>query len=294
MSATHAIATPLVTLTEVRFAYGSGAAAAARARTAPGTRPATHAPASRAGAPASFALDVTRLDVAPKERVAVIGPSGAGKTTLLQLMCGILPLRGAGRAGRVELAGVDLAAIDDARRRALRASHVGLVFQELELLDHLTVLENVLLPYLAVPALHLDRAARARASELLERVGLASHTTRKPRRLSQGERQRVALARALVTEPALVLGDEPTGHLDPDTGERVLELLFDETRRTGAALVMVTHDHSQLARFERIIDVRALSGSDDTLSGDGTFSGDGAPPVDPRAGSGPAQMEPRS
>jgi len=137
----------------------------------------------------------------------------------------------------------------------LRARVVGLVFQELELLEHLDVIENVLLPYFAVPALRLDSAARARAAALLARVGLGDKLRRRPHALSQGERQRAALARALVTEPRLVLADEPTGNLDPATGRRALELLLDEARRTGAAVMMVTHDHSLLPHFDRTVDL---------------------------------------
>ena len=218
---------PVCVLEAVRFAYGLG----------------------------GFALAVPRFELAPGEHVAVIGPSGAGKSTLLHLLAGVL----APASGRVTLLGRSLGDRSDAERRAARAAHVGLVFQELELLEHLTVLDNVLLPYHAVPSLALDAAARARAATLLGRVGLGDKLTRKPRRLSQGERQRVALARALVTEPRLVLGDEPTGNLDPTTSARVVDLLLGESRRTGAALVMVTHDHSLLPRFDRVVDVRDLA-----------------------------------
>lgn len=202
----------------------------------------------------TFELAVEAFSLAAGEHVAVIGPSGSGKTTLLHLLAGIL----VPSSGTVELMGRPLGALDEAARRELRARHVGLVLQELELLEHLTVTENVLLPYYAVPGLGMGAAEVAQARELLARVGLADKATRKPGRLSQGERQRVAVARALVTEPRLVLGDEPTGNLDPETARQVLGLLQDEARRTGAALVMVTHDHGLLGRFERVVDVREL------------------------------------
>lgn len=202
----------------------------------------------------TFELAVEALALAAGEHVAVIGPSGSGKTTLLHLLAGIF----VPTAGTAELMGHTLGALDEAARRSLRARHVGLVLQELELLDHLTVTENVLLPYYAVPGLGLSAANVARARELLARMGLADKAARKPRRLSQGERQRVAVARALITEPQLVLGDEPTGNLDPETSRQVLTLLQDEARRTGATFVMVTHDHGLLERFERVIDVREL------------------------------------
>jgi putative ABC transport system ATP-binding protein len=202
----------------------------------------------------TFELAVDSLALAAGERVAVIGPSGSGKTTLLHLLAGIL----VPNSGTAELMGRSLGALDEAARRVLRARHVGLVLQELELLEHLTVTENVLLPYYAVPGLALTAATVARARALLARVGLADKAARKPERLSQGERQRVAVARALITEPQLVLGDEPTGNLDPETSRQVLGLLQDEARRTGATLVMVTHDHGLLGRFERVVDVRDL------------------------------------
>jgi putative ABC transport system ATP-binding protein len=202
----------------------------------------------------TFELAVEALALAPGEHVAIIGPSGSGKTTLLHLLAGIL----VPSAGTAELMGRSLGALDEAARRSLRARHVGLVLQELELLEHLTVTENVLLPYYAVPGLGMSAAKVVRAKELLARVGLADKAARKPGRLSQGERQRVAVARALVTEPRLVLGDEPTGNLDPETSRQVLTLLQDEARRTGATFVMVTHDHGLLDRFERVIDVREL------------------------------------
>ena len=135
--------------------------------------------------------------------------------------------------------------------------------EELELLDYLDVLDNVLLPYRLTPVLELDGAARSRALELLGRVGLGDKVRRPPGRLSQGERQRVAVCRALVTRPAVVLGDEPTGNLDTANRDHVVDALLGYGRDTGAPVVFVTHDHELLPRFDRVLDVGGLGGGGD-------------------------------
>jgi putative ABC transport system ATP-binding protein len=202
-----------------------------------------------------FTLGVHRLEIGRGERVALAGPSGSGKTTLLHLIAGIA-VPDAGRVRTLEVA--DLAALDDAARRDFRIRNIGLVFQEFELLGYLSVLDNVLLPYRISESLRLDAAVRRRAEVLVDEVGLGDKLTRLPSRLSHGERQRVALCRALVTQPQLVLADEPTGNLDPGSRDRVLELLFSDAEARGATLVTVTHDHELLPRFERVIDSRAF------------------------------------
>lgn len=202
----------------------------------------------------AFALDVPELTVAAGEAVALVGPSGSGKSTLLGLLAGILV---AGR-GRVAFEGQDWARLSDAARRRRRIERIGLVFQEFELLEHLCVEENVLLPYFIHPALRVDDGVRRRLDHLLEASGIVRYRRRKPRDLSQGERQRVALCRALVTRPALVLADEPTGNLDPETSRSVLGLLLEAVRAQGATLVMVTHDHSLLEAFPRVVDLREV------------------------------------
>jgi putative ABC transport system ATP-binding protein len=204
-----------------------------------------------------YTLRVPELCIDRGETVAVTGPSGSGKTTLLHLVAGIaLP-----GAGRIETLGCDLAARSEDARRAFRIQNLGLVFQEFELLDHLSVLDNILLPYRLDPALRLDGAARSRADDLAQRVGLADKLGRLTDRLSHGERQRVAIARALVVEPVLVLADEPTGNLDPDNKLKVVEILLEDSRRRGTTLVTVTHDHALLDRFERSVDLLTLTGS---------------------------------
>jgi len=199
-----------------------------------------------------FGLRVTELGIDRGETVAVIGPSGSGKTTLLNLVAGIaLP-----QAGRVTTNDVELAALDDSERRRFRIANIGLVFQEFELLEYLSVLDNILLPYRITPFLRLDRAVRERAEELARQVGIADKLGRLVNRLSHGERQRVAVCRALLTQPALLLADEPTGNLDPVNRDLVLDFLFDYSRSAGATLVTVTHDHDLLGRFARVVDMK--------------------------------------
>ncbi len=203
-----------------------------------------------------FALRIPELRVEAGERVAVIGPSGSGKTTLLHLVAGIaLP-----EQGRVHTSGIEVSALDDAARRDFRVRQVGLVFQEFELLEYLGVLDNVLLPYRLNPVLRLDDEVRARAVRLAERVGLGQKLGRRVTRLSHGERQRVAVARALVTEPEVLLADEPTGNLDPANKGLVLDLLFEVAGEHDATLLVVTHDHDLLERFARVIDIGKLIG----------------------------------
>jgi putative ABC transport system ATP-binding protein len=209
-----------------------------------------------------FELRVAAMHVQPGAHVAVIGPSGSGKTTLLHLIAGIeVPA-----AGSVHCDAVEVSALDDAARRRFRIEEIGLVFQEFELLDYLSVHDNVLLPFRIHPALQLDASVVARADSLVERVGLGASRDRLVTRLSQGERQRVAVCRALITEPRLLLCDEPTGNLDPANKERVVDILMEEVAACGATLVAVTHDHDLLPRFGRVIDVKSLIARDEAAA----------------------------
>jgi len=201
-----------------------------------------------------FELNVPDLRVARGEKLAVIGPSGSGKTTLLHLMAGIqLP-----REGTVSTDGVEVTGLDDGARRDFRIRRIGMVFQEFELLEYLTVLDNILLPYRINGSLKLNSEVRDRAEKLAMQVGLGDKTRRLSTRLSHGEKQRVAVCRALVAEPVLLLADEPTGNLDPSNTQRVLDILLDAAETSGATLVTVTHDHDLLPRFDRKIDVMEL------------------------------------
>ena len=204
-----------------------------------------------------FRLHLTALEIRERERVAVVGASGSGKTTLLDLIAGIQRPG----AGVIEVAGQDLDLLTDRQRRGFRARRVGLIFQAFELLDYLTVRDNILLPYRISPELRQDGETAARLGQLTDDMGISPQLDRFPQELSQGERQRVAICRALIAAPDLILADEPTGNLDPDNKQRVLKLLLDQVERHAATLVMVTHDHDLLAPFDRVLDMRELRGA---------------------------------
>ena len=197
-------------------------------------------------------LDILRdihFGLAPRETVAIVGASGSGKSTLLSIIAGLdTPTR-----GTVRLDGADLFAVSEDERAALRARKIGFVFQSFQLLGNLTALENVMLPL----ELAGRRDARAAATEMLARVGLAERLGHYPKVLSGGEQQRVALARAFVVQPAVLLADEPTGSLDFATGEKVMELMFDLNREQGTTLVLVTHDRAIAALCQRRLTVEA-------------------------------------
>jgi putative ABC transport system ATP-binding protein len=185
------------------------------------------------------------IAIARGETVAVMGASGAGKSTLLAVLAGL----DEPTSGTVHLADREITALDEDGRAAVRARHVGFVFQSFHLVPSLTAVENVMLPL----ELAGRSDARAAALEVLARVGLAERVGHYPRQLSGGEQQRVAIARAFVTRPDVLFADEPTGNLDAATGERIMELLFGLNAETGATLVLVTHDRALAARCGRIV-----------------------------------------
>jgi putative ABC transport system ATP-binding protein len=187
------------------------------------------------------------LELAPGEYVAVMGESGVGKSTLLNLVAGLdRPDRGA-----IAVDGVALDALDDDALTVLRRTRMGFVFQAFHVLPYLNVAQNVGLPLALVGT--TGDAARKRVDELLGAVGLADRAASMPRELSGGELQRVAIARALVHEPALVLADEPTGNLDPDTASQVLALLRDQVKARHAAGILVTHSRVAAATADRVL-----------------------------------------
>jgi putative ABC transport system ATP-binding protein len=194
-------------------------------------------------------LSGINLSIARGESVAVVGASGAGKSTLLALLAGL----DEPTSGRVWLNGAELTTLDEDGRAAVRAQHVGFVFQSFHLVPSLTALENVMLPL----ELAGRRDARNAALEVLGNVGLLARKGHYPRQLSGGEQQRVAIARAFVTRPAVLFADEPTGNLDTATGGRVMDLLFELNSASGTTLVLVTHDKAIATRCSRIIHLDA-------------------------------------
>mgnify|MGYP001418162419 CR=1 FL=1 len=198
----------------------------------------------------SFRLHLDEFVLESGRTKALIGRSGCGKSTLLDLACGIKTPRD----GTVEFEGRDIAEIGDEARRLLRLESVGLVFQEFRLLEYLTVLDSILLP-IRLSGRTVTSDIRERAHELARRAGIEALLKRRPQRLSQGERQRAAICRALIGTPRMVLADEPTGNLDPATAESVLDLLFEQVADAQAALLVITHDHEILGRFDEVFDL---------------------------------------
>jgi putative ABC transport system ATP-binding protein len=189
----------------------------------------------------SFALDQGTT-------CSILGPSGSGKTTLLGLAAGLdLPT-----AGSIFLNGIALAEISEDARARVRNEHVGFVFQNFQLIPTLTALENVTVPM----ELRGDRRARTHALDLLQRVGLGERSDHYPAQLSGGEQQRVALARAFINRPKILFADEPTGNLDTETSQKVIEIMLELNRTAGTALVLVTHDPDVASLTERTIRLR--------------------------------------
>ena len=195
-------------------------------------------------------LDGVNLAVKAGERIAIIGASGSGKTTLLQILGGL----DRPSAGTVRIAGSDIHSLEEKPRGELRNRTLGFVYQFHHLLPAFSALENVAMPLLVRREPRLAAEERARA--VLTRVGLAERLVHRPHELSGGERQRAAVARALVTQPRIVLADEPTGNLDGANAESVFALLLELNREFGTSLIVVTHDSRLAARMDRILEIK--------------------------------------
>jgi ABC-type lipoprotein export system ATPase subunit len=198
------------------------------------------------------ACEVSSLEIAAGEQVALVGRSGSGKTTLLHILAGILRPE----AGEVEVVGVRIDRLGEAARDRHRGRHIGMVYQTFNLLQPFTALENVLLGALFGRGAGHD--ARLRAEALLTEVGLGDRVHHRPRELSVGQVQRVAICRALINDPELILMDEPLGNQDRATGGQVLDLLLRMAAERGKTVVMVTHDPESAARMQRTVDLASL------------------------------------
>lgn len=188
-------------------------------------------------------LDDLNLAVQHGERVAIVGRSGSGKSTLLGLLAGL----DSPSSGKVLIDGTEISRLDEDGRAAVRGRKMGFVFQSFQLLPSLTALENVMLPL----QLAGREDARSQAEAALSRVGLEQRLSHYPKQLSGGEQQRVAIARAFAPRPAILFADEPTGNLDADTGQQIIDLLFSLNEEIGTTLILVTHDNVLAARCQR-------------------------------------------
>ena len=188
-------------------------------------------------------LTNVNVSVAAGETIAIVGKSGSGKSTLLSLLAGL----DKATSGHVRILGQDLSNMNEDGRAAVRKQHVGFVFQNFQLLPHLSALDNVMLPL----ELAGDANAKSKAQNWLEKVGLSERLDHQPNQLSGGEQQRVAIARAFACEPDVLFADEPTGNLDEQTGEKIEDLLFDLNAQLNTTLVLVTHDETLAKRCQR-------------------------------------------
>jgi putative ABC transport system ATP-binding protein len=202
-----------------------------------------------------FSLQIPSLAFSRAEKAAIVGPSGSGKSTLLNLISGTtLPTIGSIRVGEMVVN-----QLTDAQRRRFRIAQVGFVFQDFELIEYLSVAENIRLPFWINRMLRWNADAQRRLIQLAATTGLSDKLGRRPDQLSRGERQRVAVCRALLTRPGILLADEPTASLDPKTGSEIVDLLIEYASAEQALLLLVTHDVGLQSRFDRVVDISCFN-----------------------------------
>ncbi len=219
----------MIELTSVEFQYGDG----------------------------DFKIASADLQISSESSIALIGPSGCGKTTLLHLIAGILPAR----SGQIQVNDTTVNKLNERQRRLFRISQIGFVFQDFALLDYLNLFDNILHPYRINSSLNLNSEVKARARELAEKMGIAGKLQRHPAQTSQGEQQRAAICRALLTQPSVILADEPTGNLDPSNKSAIVDILLEQARENQATLIVATHDHDLLDSFDQVVDFPKLIAS---------------------------------
>ena len=202
-----------------------------------------------------FHLSIDSLLIGTGEKTAVIGPSGFGKTTMLNLLAGII----IPSEGKISVKNNLINQLSDTERRDYRIKEIGFVFQDFKLLEYLSVLDNILLPFRINKTLQLTKEIRENAQELAASINIDDKLNKHPSKLSHGERQRVAICRALLNKPSLILADEPTGNLDPANKAHIMDILFDYVNNYNSTLITVTHDHALLSGFDEVINFEKLN-----------------------------------
>lgn len=202
-----------------------------------------------------FQLEISNLKINKGSKVAILGKSGSGKTTLAHLISGILKPQ----SGLIRFMGQNISNLSDRERRAYRIKNIGFIFQEFELIEYLSVLDNLILPYKLNKSLSLNEETINRAKAIAGRIEIENKLHKYPNQLSGGERQRLATARALITSPSLVIADEPTGNLDTQTANKVLNEIINQSSKSNSTLLMITHDPRLLESFDQVIDLNKLT-----------------------------------